>query len=68
MRSIFVLFAFLIGVFVSCDSILDVSDNLDELGAVNEEVLFSSEESIEDVLNGVYNKFESTNYNGGSFF
>ena len=68
MKSIFVLFAFLIGVFVSCDSILDVSDNLDELGAVNEEVLFSSEESIEDVLNGVYYQFASTNYNGGRFF
>jgi len=68
MKSIFVLFAFLIGVFASCDSILEISDNLDESGALYEKGLFSSEENIEGVLNGVYAKFASQFYNGGSFF
>lgn len=68
MKSIFVFFAFLIGVCTSCDSILEISDNLDESGALYEKGLFSSEENIEGVLNGVYAKFASQFYNGGSFF
>ncbi|WP_152286837.1 RagB/SusD family nutrient uptake outer membrane protein [Flavicella marina] len=53
---------------VSCDEILDVSDDLAELGALNKELLYSSEENIESVVNGVYAKYASEFYNGGNFY
>lgn len=54
--------------FVSCESILDVNDDLAELGALNDELLFSTEENVEEVLNGVYAKYSSEFYQGGNFF
>lgn len=54
--------------FVSCDQILDVSDDLAESGALNKELLYSNEENIEGVVNGVYAKYASEFYNGGNFY
>jgi hypothetical protein len=53
---------------VSCDEILDVNDDLADLGALNNELLYSSEASIEEVVNGVYAKYASEFYQGGSFY
>lgn len=52
---------------VSCDSILEVEDNLADSGALNDKLLFSSEQNIEEVLNGVYAKYASEFYQGGNF-
>ena len=53
--------------FISCDSILDVNDDLAESGALNDELLFSTEQNVEEVLNGVYAKYASEFYQGGNF-
>jgi len=54
--------------FTSCDSILEVDDDLADLGALNSELLFSSEENIGQTLNGVYAKYASEFYQGGNFY
>lgn len=61
--TIFVLSQFL----VSCDDILEVSDDLAELGALNNEALYASEKNIAGVVNGVYAKYASEFYQGGNF-
>lgn len=53
--------------FGSCESILEVTDDLADLGQLNDELLFSTEQNVEEVLNGVYAKYASQFYQGGSF-
>lgn len=53
---------------ISCDEILDINDDLADLGALNSELLYASPESIEEVVNGVYAKYASEFYQGGSFY
>ena len=53
--------------FISCDTILEVNDDLADLGALNDELLFSTEQNVEEVLNGVYAKYASEFYQGGNF-
>ena len=67
MKYIYIIAIVFVQVLVSCDEILDVSDNLAEDGALNKELLYSSEENIEGVVNGVYAKFASEFYSGGNF-
>lgn len=54
--------------FTSCDTLLDVDDDLTDSGALNSELLFSNEENIEQVVNGVYAKYASEFYQGGNFY
>ena len=68
MKYIYIIVIVIAQSLVSCDQILDVSDNLAESGALNKELLYSSEENIEGVVNGVYAKFASEFYSGGNFF
>tara|TARA_B100000809_G_scaffold32497_1_gene28344 strand:- start:4981 stop:6702 length:1722 start_codon:yes stop_codon:yes gene_type:complete len=68
MKYIYILVFVFAQVFVSCDDILDVNDELSEAGALNKETMFSSKENIEGVVGGVYGKFAAERYNGGNFF
>jgi starch-binding outer membrane protein, SusD/RagB family len=52
---------------VSCDTILEVTDDLAELGELNDQLLFSTEQNAEEVLNGVYAKYAAQFYQGGNF-
>lgn len=63
----YILFVICLQFFVSCDTILEVSDDLADLGELNDQFLFSTEQNAEEVLNGVYAKYASQFYQGGSF-
>ncbi|MGY5354944.1 RagB/SusD family nutrient uptake outer membrane protein [Wenyingzhuangia sp. IMCC45467] len=56
----------IISQLVSCDTLLDHSDDLSDAGAINDELLYSSEEEIQNTLNGIYAKFASEFYNGNN--
>lgn len=68
MKYLYITFFVCSQLLLSCDSILDVSDDLANAGALNKELLYSNEENIEGVVNGVYAKYASEFYNGGSFY
>ena len=68
MKNIYIIVFVCTQFLVSCDEILNVNDDLADLGALNRELLYASEESIEEVVNGVYAKYASEFYQGGSFY
>lgn len=67
MKYKYILLVICLHFFVSCDTILEVTDDLADLGELNDQLLFSSEQNVEEVLNGVYAKYASQFYQGGSF-
>ncbi|WP_397447577.1 RagB/SusD family nutrient uptake outer membrane protein [Polaribacter sp. R77954] len=66
MRYKYILLAICFHLFISCDSLLEINDDLADLGALNDELLFSTEQNVEEVLNGVYAKYASEFYQGGN--
>ncbi|QOD61964.1 RagB/SusD family nutrient uptake outer membrane protein [Polaribacter haliotis] len=68
MKYKFIIFLACFQFLISCDSILEVNDDLADLGALNNELLFSTEENVEKVVNGVYAKYGSEFYQGGNFY
>lgn len=66
MKYKYILLAICFPLFISCDSILEINDDLADLGALNDELLFSTEQNVEEVLNGVYAKYASEFYQGGN--